>query len=100
MKHSWYPLDRTTYEGSIIDTITSHIGLHQLIHDPTHTLEKSPSSCINLIFTSQPNMVVNSGVHASLHANYHHQIVFVKFDLKMYHPPSTLRTRSMALPRG
>ena len=32
-------------------------------------------------------MVVNSGVHSSLHANCHHQIVFAKFDLKIYYPP-------------
>ena len=25
---NWYPLDRTTYEGNIIETITSHFGLH------------------------------------------------------------------------
>ena len=31
-------------------------------------------------------MVVNSGVHSFLHANYHHQTVFAKFDLKMYYP--------------
>ena len=64
---NWYPSDRTTYEGNIIETITSHFGLHQLIHDPTHILGKS-SSCIDLIFTSQSNMVVNSGVHSSLHS--------------------------------
>ena len=78
---NWYPSDRTTYEGNINETITSHFGLHQLIYDPTHILEKS-SSCIDLIFTSQPNMAVKSGVHSSLHANCHHQIVFAKFDLK------------------
>ena len=83
---NWHPSDRTTYEGNIIETITSHFGLHQLIHDPTHILGKS-SSCIDLIFTSQPNMVVNSGVHFSLHANCHHQIVFAKCDLKIYYPP-------------
>ena len=55
-KH-WHPSDRTTYDGNIIETITSHFGLHQLIHDPTQILGKS-SSCIELIFTSQPNMVV------------------------------------------
>ena len=32
-------------------------------------------------------MVVNSGVHSCLHANCHHQIVFAKFDLKIYYPP-------------
>ena len=75
----------TNYEGNIVETITSHFGLHQLIHDPTHILGKS-SSCIDLIFTSQPNTVVNSGVHSFLHANCHHQIVFAKFDLKVYYP--------------
>ena len=72
---NWHPSDRTTYEGNIIETITSHFGLHQLIHDPTYILGKS-SSCIDLIFTSQSNMFANSGVHPSLHANCHHQIVF------------------------
>ena len=38
---NWYPLDRTTYEGNIIEIITSHFGLHQLIHDPTHISGKS-----------------------------------------------------------
>ena len=32
-------------------------------------------------------MVVNSGVHFSFHANCHHQIVFRKFDLKIYYLP-------------
>ena len=83
---NWYPLDRTIYEGNIIETITSHFCLHQLIRDPTHIFGKSSSS-IDLIFTSQPNMIVNSGVHSSVHANCHHQIVFGKFDLKTYFPP-------------
>ena len=83
---NWYPLDRTTYEGNVIESITSNFGLHQLIHDPTHILEKS-SSCVDLIFTFQPNMVVNSNVHSSLHANCRHQILFAKFDLKVYYPP-------------
>ena len=29
---NWHPSDRTTYEGNIIETITSHFGLYQLIH--------------------------------------------------------------------
>ena len=32
-------------------------------------------------------MVVNSGVHSSLHASCHSQIIFAKFDLKIYYPP-------------
>ena len=74
--------------GNTIETITSHFGWHQLIHDPTQILGKS-STCIDLIFTSQPNMVVNSGVHSSLHANCHHQSIFAKSDkLYMLFPPS------------
>ena len=79
---NWYPLDRTTYEGNIIETIASHFGLHKLIHDATHILGKS-SSCIDLIFTSQPNIFVNSGIHFSIYANCHHQIVSAKSDLKI-----------------
>ena len=57
-QQNWYPLDRTTYEDNITETITSHFGLHQLTHDPTHILGKS-SSCIDFSFTYQLNMVVN-----------------------------------------
>ena len=40
-----------------------------------------------MILTSQPNVVVNSGVHSALHINCHHQTVFTKFDLKIYFTP-------------
>ena len=30
---------------------------------------------------------MESGVHSSLHENCHHQITFVKFNLKIYYPP-------------
>ena len=53
--------------------------------EPTHILDKS-RSCIDLIFTSQPNIVIDSGVHASLHSNCHHQIIYAKFDLKIFYP--------------
>ena len=46
------------------------------------------SSCIDLIFTDQPNLVVDSGVHPSLHSNCHHQITYCKFNLFIeYSPP-------------
>ena len=65
--------DITTYEGFKIDSLTTAHGLHQIISQPTHLLPTS-STCIDLIFTDQPNLVVNSGVHPSLHKNCHHQI--------------------------
>ena len=48
---------------------------------------ENSSSCTDLIFTSQPNLVVESGVHSSLHSNCHHQIVFAKFKLMISYPP-------------
>ena len=81
----WYPLGKTTYEGTRIDGITSQFGLEQLIHESTHITGKR-SSGIFLIFASQPNLVVESVVRPSLHHNYHHQIVFARFNLKVVFP--------------
>ena len=45
------------------------------------------SSCIDLIFTDQPSLIVDCGIHPSLHPNCHHQIVYCKLDLKIVYPP-------------
>ena len=84
---SWCWDDITSYEGSNIDSLTTTYGFHQLISDITHLLPYS-SSCIDLIFTDQPNQPVDSGVHPTLHGNCHHQIFFSKFNLMIeYLPP-------------
>ena len=83
---NWYSYDKTSLGGSAIQNITSQFGLHQLINEPTHLLQNS-SSCIDLIFTSQPNIIVEP----FLYLNCHHQIIFAKFDLKIYYPPPYLR---------
>ena len=89
--NNWCKADVTSLEGSKIDTITSSYGLNQLIQEPTHILNSS-SSCIDLIFTSQPNLVMESGIHSSLHSNCYHQIVFAKFNLSIFYPPPYERT--------
>ena len=61
-----------------------------MINEPTDLLQNS-SPCINLIVTSQPNIVVKSSVHPFLHPNCHHQIIFAKFNLKIYYQPPYLR---------
>ena len=53
---NWYNKDKTSFEGNTIENLTSQFGLHQIINEPTHILPNS-SSCIDLIFTSQPNQV-------------------------------------------
>ena len=87
---NWCKNDITTTEGKAIENISSQFGLHQMISEPTHILESS-SSCIDLIFTSQPNLITESGVHPSLHPNSHHQIIFAKFNLEIHYPPPYFR---------
>ena len=73
-------------QGLKLLSLTSANGVSQLINEPTH-LQTSNSSCIDLVFTDQPNLAVNSGVHASLHPNCHHQIVHSSFNLNISYPP-------------
>ena len=61
----WYNNDATTYEGSKIDGVTSQFGLQQIIKEHIHFIGDS-SSCIDLILTTQPNLVMEAGVHSSL----------------------------------
>ena len=82
----WCNNDITTYEGFKIDGVTSQFGLQQIIKEFTHFIGDS-SSCIDLIFTTQPNLVMESGAHSSLHANCHHHITFAKCSLKIHYPP-------------
>ena len=85
-KVGWYQDDITTFERCKIDIATCQFGLSQIIKESTYILSNS-ASCIDLIFTSQPNLVMHSGVHPSLHPNCHHQIVFAKFNLTVFYPP-------------
>ena len=64
----------SSYEGLKIDTITSQFGLQRVINEPTY-LTSNSSSCIDLIFTFQPNLAMESGVHSSLHPNCHHEMI-------------------------
>ena len=59
---NWYSQDSTNFEGITIENVTSHFGPSQIIKKATHILESS-SSCNDLIFTTQSNLVVESGVH-------------------------------------
>ena len=82
----WWSNDINTTEGLKLLSLTSSNGFTQLIHEPTH-IQANSSSCIDLVFTDQPNLSVNSGVHASLHPNCHHQITHLDFNLNIYYLP-------------
>ena len=87
---SWWVHDITNNKGVHIESISSLYGLSQLISEPTHILQNS-SSCIDLIFTDQPNLVINSRIKLSLHESCHHQITYAKFNLQIIYPPSYQR---------
>ena len=87
---SWSINDTTTEEGTLLKSVTSLFGLNQLTSDLTHILQLS-SSCIDLIFVNQPNLVIDSGIHPSLHQNCHLQIIFCKLNLKIEYPPPYAR---------
>ena len=78
--------DITNNEGTQIEFINSLYGFYQLISEPTHILQNL-SPCIDLIFTDQPNLVINSGIKPSLHENCHHRITYAKFNLQIIYPP-------------
>ena len=65
---NWCKYDISNNEGAQIDSVNSTYGLEQLIYEPTHILSNFPS-CIDLIFTKQPSLVVDSGTYPSLHPN-------------------------------
>ena len=56
---NWYTGDITTLESSKIEAITSQFGLQQIIKEWTHIQGKSVSF-IDLIFSSQPYLVMSS----------------------------------------
>ena len=87
----WWDNDIENNEGKLFEPLTADVGLHQLISEPTHMMGDS-KSCIDLIFTDQPNLVIKSGVHPSLHEHCHHPIVYGKLSVSnVALPPYTRR---------
>ena len=83
---SWWPSGNNTPEGTKLDDLFSSLGLHQLINEPTNFEPNKNPSCIDLIVTDQPNIVLESGTRPSLDPYCHHQITHYKINIKL--PPS------------
>ena len=69
-----------------MENMFSQFSLSQVINEPTH-ISQNFNSCIDLPFTNQQNLITDSGIHPSLHSNCHHQIIYGKFNLKIFYPP-------------
>ena len=98
----WHFQFKSAFGGNVIDNITSQFVLYQVIKEPTYMLNIS-SLCLDLIFMSLPNLIIDSGIHSSLRPNCHQQILYAKFNLPylayLIYVPSSLFARSLVLQR-
>ena len=90
---NWWPSGDTNEEVSYIDELTSSLGLHQLISDPTNFEPNTNPSCIDLISCGQPSIVMETGVRSSPHNFCKHQVLFGK--LKLHIPPPSAFYRNI-----
>ena len=89
---SWWPDGDTTPEGKEIDDLLTSLGLFQIISEPTNFEPNKNPSCIDLVITDQPNLILDNGTRASLDSYWHHQIVYCKINFRIP-PPSPLERK-------
>ena len=77
--------------GKELDIITSTAGYSQIVDKPTDFTNNS-SSCIDLIFASNPSILVDSGIEKSLSSSCHHDIIYGKINFRAPLPPPHFRT--------
>ena len=70
-----------------MENLISSLGPSQLISEPTNFEPNKNPSCIDLIITDQPNIVLDSGTRASLDSFCHHQITNCKVNFNIPPPP-------------
>ena len=85
--NAWLVNHTNIWEGKLdlnLENSTSMYGMKQLISSPTHfyNIKLISWNCIDLIFVSQQNVVIKSGIHPSLHQNCHHQVIFWKLSTR------------------
>ena len=83
----WWTDGDTTPEGSEIEHLLSSLGLFQVISEPTNFEPNKNPSCIDLLITDQPNLILDSGTRASLDPYCHHQIIYRKVNFRIPPPP-------------
>ena len=85
--HFWCNNNVTVYEGSKTDDVTSQFEFQQISKEPTHICDSLLVICL---ITTQPNLVIESGVHSYPRPNFHYDISFAKFNPKIHPSPSEL----------
>ena len=94
----WWSLDKENAERREISSLTSACCYGQIINQPTH-ITKESSSCIDLVFTTNPNLIRNTGVDLPLFDKCHHSLIYGLTDFKLPLPPTStiLPKRSLGL---
>ena len=66
--NKWWIGDLNDHCGRHLGRLGSLSGFSQLVKQPTNLEPNKRPSCIDLIFSSQPNIVSDSGVHQIIYA--------------------------------
>ena len=77
----------TNPEGTEIENLFTTLGLSQIISEPTNFEPNKNPSCIDLIATDQPNLILDCGTRVSLDTYCHHQIIYCRVNFKIPPPP-------------
>ena len=83
----WWPDGDTSPEGTEIENLLTQLGLTQVITEPTNFEPNKNPSCIDLVITDQPNLILDSGTRPSLDSFCHHQIIYCKANINLPPPP-------------
>ena len=80
----WWPDGDITSEGREIENLISPLNLSQLISEPTNFAPNKNPSCIDLVETDQPKLVLDCGTRASLDSFCHHEITYCKVNFNIH----------------
>ena len=84
---AWWPNGDTNLEGKALNETFNSLNLTQMISDPTNFSPNSNPSCIDLVVTDQPNLILSCGTRPSLDHHCHHQIIHCKVNFRIPPPP-------------
>ena len=82
----WCSSDKDNKAGCELDNITTSACYSQMIDKSTHFINES-SSCIDLIFSSNPSLTKNCGIEHSIYNKCHHNIIYGTLNFKVPLPP-------------
>ena len=77
--------------GRMIANFANTNNLDQLINEATHLPRENIATCVDLIFTNQPFLFVDSGVISSPDEKCKHQVIHGKVNFEVPVPPKYTR---------